>query len=165
MPSDQETFPRILGVDPGLRGAITIMDGAGLTIIDVPVHSLARGGKIKSEMDVYEFARWIDAQARIDHAFIEKVASMPGQGVSSVFSFGKTFGQLIGVIAANFIPMTLVPPQTWKKSLKVPAAKDGARARASELMPAFAGFWNRVKDDGRAEATLLAYYGYKTWKK
>ena len=63
------------------------------------------------------------------------------------------------VVAANFIPLTMVAPLKWKRALGVPADKDGARARASQLLPAHAGLWCRVKDDGRAEAALIAYYG------
>ncbi|MGE5548417.1 MAG: hypothetical protein ACM33T_16045 [Solirubrobacterales bacterium] len=101
----------------------------------------------------------IDAAGPIAHAFVEAVGAMPGQGVSSVFAFGKVFGLVLGILAANFIPHTLVPPQRWKRTLGVPADKDGARARASQLLPAHAGLWCRAKDDGRAEAALLAYFG------
>jgi crossover junction endodeoxyribonuclease RuvC len=86
---------------------------------------------------------------------------MPGQGVASMFAFGKAFGITIGVVSTLGIPSTLVSPVTWKKAMKVPG-KDAARARASQIMPAAAHHWPRVKDDGRAEAALLATYGLRS---
>jgi crossover junction endodeoxyribonuclease RuvC len=84
---------------------------------------------------------------------------MPGQGVSGVFAFGKAYGVVIGVLAAHGVPMTFVSPVKWKKALQVPASKDGARARASQLLPQAASEWPLVKDSGRAEAALIAYWG------
>ena len=151
----------ILGIDPGLSGAVAlyVADTGALVVHDMPTLDLARGGKAKRELDAVELARLIDAAGPIAHAYIEQVGAMPGQGVSSVFSFGKSYGLALGVLAANFIPHTLVPPQRWKRALGVPAAKDGARARASQLLPAHAALWTRVKDDGRAEAAMIALYG------
>ena len=151
----------VLGVDPGLSGAIALFTPAtgALIAFDTPTLSLARNGKAKREPDATELARLIDAAGPIAHAYVEQVGAMPGQGVSSVFAFGKVFGLVLGIIAANFIPVTLVAPVKWKRALNVPAEKDGARARASQLMPAHAGLWSRCKDDGRAEAALIAFYG------
>ena len=151
----------ILGIDPGLSGALAFFTpGTGALVVhDVPVLALTRNGKAKREVDAVELARLVDAAGPIDHAYIEAVGAMPGQGVSSVFAFGKVFGLLLGILAANFIPHTLVPPARWKRALRVPAEKDGARARASQLLPAHAGLWTRAKDDGRAEAALIAFYG------
>jgi crossover junction endodeoxyribonuclease RuvC len=150
---------RVLGIDPGLGGALAFLEGDDLTIHDMPVHRLRRGKASKMEIDLAELARLIDAANPIDHAIVELVGAMPGQGVSSVFAFGKGFGIVLGILAANFVPVTLVAPRRWKSSLQVPAAKDGARARASQLLPRHAGQWVRVKDDGRAEASLMALYG------
>ena len=108
-----------------------------------------RGGKTKRELDAHALARLI-GDRRPGHAFVELVGAMPGQGVSSVFAFGKSFGVVIGVPAALGIPFTLISPQVWKGALGVSAGKDGARARASQLMPAAAHHWTRVRDDGRA---------------
>jgi crossover junction endodeoxyribonuclease RuvC len=119
-----------------------------------------RGGKTKRELDAHALARLI-GDRRPGHAFVELVGAMPGQGVSSVFAFGKSFGVVIGVLAALDVPFTFVAPVVWKRAFGVPAAKDGARARASQLMPAAAHHWTRVRDDGRAEAALIAYYGLR----
>ncbi|TAN71907.1 MAG: hypothetical protein EPN20_04200 [Magnetospirillum sp.] len=88
---------------------------------------------VERDPDVVELARLIDAAGHIEHAYAEAVGAMPGQGVSSVFAFGKVFGLALGILAANFIPHTLVTPQRWKRALEGPAEKDGARARASQL--------------------------------
>jgi crossover junction endodeoxyribonuclease RuvC len=135
----------IAGIDPGLSGAVAFLDtatGAVLDIADMPTLALSRGGKNKRELDAHSMARLI-AEHRPGHAFVELVGAMPGQGVSSVFVFGKSFGVVIGVPAALGVPFTLVAPVVWKRALSVPAAKDGARARASQLLPASAYHWTR----------------------
>jgi crossover junction endodeoxyribonuclease RuvC len=86
---------------------------------------------------------------------------MPGQGVSSVFSFGRTYGAIEGVVASLGIPMRRVVPQVWIKKMKVRNGKDGARAMAMELFPHSADKFARKKDHNRADAALLAYYASK----
>ena len=76
-----------------------------------------------------------------------------------MFKFGYVCGGLRGLVASHFIPVTYLTPKKWKGALGVPKAKDGARARASELLPGYSHLWQRVKDDGRAEAALIALYG------
>ncbi len=147
------------GIDPGLSGAIAFYEqGYVYNIWDIPTFDLVRNGKKKREIDEISLARLLD-RVDIDHVWLEQVSSMPKQGVSSVFSFGQTFGIIKGIIAAFKLPMTLITPAVWKKALKVPASKDGARARASQLIPGGATYWPLVKHDGRAEAALIAYYG------
>ena len=152
----------ILGIDPGIDGALAFLrsDG-GLEICDMPVHRLKRGGKAKREIDRYELARIVDAQGPITRAFIELVGAMPGQGVTSTFQFGRSLGIVEGVIAAGFIPTDYVAPRRWRAAMAVRDGKDGSRARASALMPSCASLWSRVKDDGRAEAVLIALYGQR----
>lgn len=151
----------ILGVDPGLSGACALYSTESnglLEVFDMP--TIDAGAGSKRVLDESTLAWRIDAFAkRIKHAYVERVGAMPGQGVTSMFSFGTSYGIVRGVIAANFIPITLVAPAKWKKALGVPAEKDGARARASQLMPASSPLWARAKDDGRAEAALIALYG------
>jgi crossover junction endodeoxyribonuclease RuvC len=153
----------LAGIDPGLSGAVALLDaatGAVVDLWDMPVLVLSRGGKQKRELDPHSLAGAL-GRDRIGHAFVEQVGAMPGQGVSSVFSFGKSFGMTIGVLATLGIPMSFVAPAVWEKALGVPAAKDGARARASQLMPAAAHHWPLVKHDGRAESALIAYHGLR----
>lgn len=157
----------ILGIDPGLSGALCLMGDVThhSEIIDIPTFSLSRNGKNKREVDAIGLSNAINEHLPIKHCFIEQVGAMPGQGVSSVFAFGKSYGVIIGVLAARGIPVTYVHPRVWKKALGVPAAKDGARARASQLLPRLSAKWSRAKDDGRAEAALIAYWGIEALKR
>jgi crossover junction endodeoxyribonuclease RuvC len=84
---------------------------------------------------------------------------MPNQGVSSMFTFGKSAGIIEGVLGAMNIPVTFVTPQKWMKAMNVVGGKDGSRKRASELLPEFASEFKRVKDNGRSDACLIALYG------
>jgi crossover junction endodeoxyribonuclease RuvC len=149
----------IVGLDPGLSGGIALLglDGA-LKVLDMPTVEIDRGGKARREIDTAALADLLrDAGAA--HAWLERVASRPGQGVASMFAFGRGVGQIEGVLAALRLPMSYVTPQAWRKALRVPDGKDGSRLRASQIMPAYAGEWRRAKDDGRAEAALIAMYG------
>jgi crossover junction endodeoxyribonuclease RuvC len=151
----------ICGCDPGLAGALAFLDPAmpeTIETFDIPVHLLTRGGKQKREVDIVELIRLV-AMRRITHAFIEQAGAQPQQGSSSTFSFGKTYGVILGVVASHNIPLSIVPLLRWKRALHVPRAKDAARARASQLLPAAADQWRLRKHDGRAEAALIALYG------
>lgn len=163
----------IIGVDCGLSGALALMrDGVVTEVMDMPTLVLSRGAKAKREVDAHLLADRLEAE-RPDHAFVEQLwGMMPlndpegrGQGAARAFAHGKGYGIIIGVLAALDIPITLVTAQRWKKSLGVPADKDGARARASQLMPAAARLWPLKKHDGRAESALIALYGYQSMAK
>jgi crossover junction endodeoxyribonuclease RuvC len=147
----------VAGIDPGLDGAVAFL-GEDLTVVDMPVLQLSRGGKQKRELDAHALARLLSTTS-IDHAFVEAVGARPGQGVTSMFSLGRSVGIIVGVLAALDIPLTMAAPAAWKRSLAVPKAKDGARARASQLLPAAAAHWPLKRHHGRAEAALLALYG------
>ena len=151
-----------LGIDPGLSGALALYRPLGdhLTILDVPVHELTRNGKHKREVDVQRLADMIaDVADDAPIVLIENSTPMPGQGAASTFAFGKTFGLLYGVCAAHKLVIHKVAPAKWKRDLAVPKDKDGARARASVLMPAHSRNWPLKKHDGRAEAALIALWG------
>lgn len=154
-----------LGIDPGLSGAIALYtpDTGALIVHDVPTYELARNGKKKREVDLHACARIIDDLARDagTSILVEQVSSMPGQGVSSVFAFGKVYGILLGLAASTFVPLDTVTPAVWKKAMGVTSSKDGARAKASAILPQHSHLWARVKDDGRAEAALIAVYASK----
>lgn len=145
----------VLGIDPGMSGSLAFFDIThnAMRVEDVPCFQGER-----REIDVYGLARIISS-ATVGHAFIEQVHAMPKQGVSSTFKFGDAYGAARGALAAFGIPMTKVPPSVWKRSLQVPATEEGARARASELLPLHAHLWPRKKDHNRAEAALIAEYG------
>ena len=152
----------ILGIDPGLSGALALYDTSEQTVevFDMPVLELVRNGKTKREVSAQALANLL-AAIRIKAAFVERVNAMPGQGVTSVFSFGRSTGIVEGILAAYDIPTTLVTPQAWQKAVGQRAGKDGSRERAMQLFPAQADLFQRKKDDGRSDAALIAYYGAK----
>jgi crossover junction endodeoxyribonuclease RuvC len=156
----------IIGIDPGLSGAVALYntETGALVVEDIPTLALTRGGKAKRDVNVPELARIIDA-AQPDRAFIEAVSSMPGQGVSSVFKFGEVLGIIRGCLA--FVPTASVPPAVWKRAMGIPSGsgKDASRALATNLFPRHSSLFARVKDDGRAEAALLAVYGARKIEK
>ena len=150
-----------IGVDPGMSGAVAILENERLIqVFDMPTVEIEVNGKrkrrISPEMLVSEIGMYVD-DCRC--AYIEKVSAMPGQGVSSMFAFGEALGLVRGVFAGLRVPQHLVPPATWKRDLKVPTGKDGSRAMAAQLWPLNASEFKRVKDDGRAEAALIALWG------
>ena len=146
----------ILGVDPGLSGAMALIhDGMIVDVIDTPIFEI----KGKKVFDLYGFARWLDnanAQHAIEKAVIEEVGAMPGQGVTSMFNFGSVYGHVRGAIATHFIAITDVRPQVWKKHYRLGQDKDASRRVACALWPTESKRFARKKDDGRAEACLLA---------
>jgi len=148
----------ILGIDPGASGAIARLTAMGdLQIWDMPTRTVVRNGKEKRELDVTRLATILE-EAGASEACVEQVGARPGQGVTSMFAFGRAVGQVEGALAACALPIHYVTPQVWRRRLAVPAGKSGSRLRASELMPAYATEWRRAKDDGRAEAALIAMY-------
>lgn len=151
-----------IGIDPGFTGAI-VMIPAGCNIIsvaDTPILESKKGKKIKKEYFIPGMASLLESVSPEAHVFIEKVHAMPGQGVTSMFNFGKGFGIWLGIIVALKLPYTLVTPQAWKKKmLDGKGNKDDSRIRAIELCPEQADYFKRKKDIGRADATLIAMYG------
>lgn len=155
----------IYGIDPGLSGAIAVLaNGELMDVQDLPVVAVS-GGTVKRALDPAALAallRGWRAQIGVDaeHAAIEFVAARPGQGVAGVFSLGHTAGAIAGVVATLGIPSQLVTPMKWKRALGVSSDKTDARAAASRLFPSHAGRWARVRDDGRAEAALIAFWAW-----
>ncbi len=155
---------RILGIDPGMSGALAMWDGSNLITYEIPtVKSTGRGREIVwAELN----AHWDDEFFWADHVFLERVHSRPGEGVSSAFKFGTVFGGLRAMAAAKLMPLTLVTPSQWMKVMGVGrGSKEASVLRATELFPNNAkGFRGPKggKKDGVAEASLIAMYGYKT---
>lgn len=152
----------ICGIDPGLSGAIAFYEpnSGELQVFDMPTHTKTVSGKDRRVIDIYGLGRIIDSLAHdISLAVVEQVNAMPKQGVSSSFNFGFAAGCAQMAIAALNIPLRTVRPATWKKEMHLQADKNASRQEASRLMPKHAGLWPLVKHDGRAEASLLAYYG------
>jgi crossover junction endodeoxyribonuclease RuvC len=155
----------IAGIDPGLSGAVALYQpGANTapTILDMPTYEITTNGKKRRQLNIYELARWLDLNApTIKEAVIEDPRSMPTDGGVQAFKFGFNCGAVQGVVAANFIPTKLVAPNAWKRAMGLTSDKDASRRLASQMLPQHAGLWARVKDDGRAEALLLAIWGAK----
>jgi crossover junction endodeoxyribonuclease RuvC len=150
----------ILAIDPGAKGALAFFDAVKgtLDIVDCPTVEVKRGAKIKAEISPQMLAAIIRARSP-STAILEKVGAMPGQGVSSMFQFGRGVGMYEGVLAALQVPVTYVTPQAWQKAVGAREGKDAGRARAAELYPAYAQMFARKKDDGRADAALMADWG------
>lgn len=150
----------ILGIDPGLNGAIAEYDTetGHVVIHDMPTMEVTRNGRKKREVNAQLLSQVI-ASAYAKKAVVERVGAMPGQGVTSVFSFGRSIGIVEGILAAYDIPTTIVVPTVWQKAVSMRGGKDGSRERATQLFPAQANLFSRKKDDGRSDAALIAYYG------
>lgn len=151
----------ILGIDPGLSGALAFYypETGALDVVDMPTIK-SGGAKGKNEIDRTALARLIDTSAAsITHCFLEKVGGRPGEGAAGAFNFGRGVGLLEMAICAHFIPMTQVTPAVWKKAMGCTGDKEQSRARASDILPRHADKWPLKKHDGRAEAAVLAVYG------
>lgn len=152
----------IIGIDPGASGAVAILqeNGSLVQVFDMPTVQILVGGKNKNRISPEMLAAEIRLyKVHATKAYIEQVSAMPGQGVTSMFSFGESFGLARGVLAGLGIPCELVTPAKWKRDLRLSAGKDISRARAASLWPEQAQEFKRVKDDGKAEAALIAYWG------
>ena len=130
----------------------------------MPIFVLPKGAKGKrTELDLTALAHLFDGWSGAPiRAFVERVSASPQMGTTSAFSFGGSYMAVRMACAAHFIPTELVTPQVWKRALGVaggPGKTDAVRARASALMPRHAHLWTRAKDDGIAEAAMIALYG------
>lgn len=147
----------ILGVDPGLTGAIAFYDPVLKSIhhvSDIPLNPKT------NTIDLYQLSNLINGHSLSTAlACVEDPSSMPGQGVVSMFTFGKVCGTINGIVASNNIPLFHVKPSVWKKILGLTSDKNLSRAMASQMFPKQADLFKRKKDDGRAEAALLAFFG------
>ena len=152
---------RILGVDPGLSGALALLGGDELLVFDIPTVERIVNKKKKRQIDAHNLSLWLECnRLKIALAVIEQVGTMPSQGVTSAFNFGFTTGVIHGILAAVGIPMRTVVPQVWKRKFGLLGQdKDASRQEASRRLPKFAHHWPLKKHDGRAEAALLAVYG------
>jgi len=148
-----------IGIDPGFSGAIAFYAPKEniVSVYDMPVYQNAKG---KTEINLYELHEILEPETDEPHmAIIEQVAAMRGQGVTSMFRFGQSYGVTQMAVAAHKIPMQFVTPAKWKSYLGLSRDKGVSRSLASQRFPKQADLFKRVKDDGRAEAALLALYG------
>ena len=149
-----------VGIDPGKTGAIAVLDsyGAPFAIHDMPYE----GGEVVGAWVAEVINDLIDPRAFAGNqvtVWVEKVGAMPKQGLSSTWTFAQGYGTLLGVCAALEVRTKRVTPATWKRTMKVSREKGTSRRLACELWPSWSDQFKRVKDDGRAEACLIAEYG------
>ena len=159
----------IIGIDPGISGSICFLDnGKILDVIEMPI--MTDGKKNKKQINgsqVYnEITKRIKQfeknQIRV---VIEHVSAMPGQGVTSMFNFGQSFGILKGICTAMQLPMYFVRPAKWKKYFNLlNSEKDASRTRAIEIFPYFSSQLSRKKDSNKADAILIASFYHETYK-
>lgn len=159
-------FRLTFGIDPGQSGAISVLaDGKFERFVDMPTIPRNAGGMHVCGAQLANALREIMARhpGASMIAVLEAVSAMPKQGVTSVFRFGEGYGCIRGVLGALSIPFILVPPQTWKRYLRLTGCdKDAARTLAIQRVPAASAFLHRKKDVGRADALLLALWGEMT---
>ena len=159
----------IIGIDPGISGSICFFDnGKILDVIEMPI--MTDGKKNKKQVNgsqVYnEISKRIKQfeknQIRV---VIEHVSAMPGQGVTSMFNFGQSFGILKGICTAMQLSMYFVRPAKWKKYFNLlNSEKDASRTRAIEIFPYFSSQLSRKKDSNKADAILIASFYHETYK-
>ena len=156
---------RIFGIDPGLSGAIAILeDDKVLDVVDIPVMSEGKKNKrqLNSALQVSLLKENIVSQEEVT-VVVEQVNAMPGQGVTSMFNFGQTFGAIKGVCAALDLPIFFVRPSKWKKHFElINSSKDSSRTKAIEMYPKLSNQLTKKKDVNKSDAILIARYYSET---
>lgn len=151
-----------IGIDPGLTGAVAMIQEIGdedaILIWDIPIIAMGARRKQLNMAGMTTILRTSYPESNKIIAAIEGQQAMPGQGVSSVFSLGQTYGGIMGCLAALGIGYEIISPSVWKKAYRLSKNKELSRTRALELYPDCAPYLSRKKDHGRAEALLLADY-------
>ena len=156
---------RIFGIDPGLSGAIAILDNKEvIDIIELPV--MAEGKKNKRQLNSAHLSQYmtkniIDINDTV--VVVEQVNAMPGQGVTSMFNFGQTFGVIKGICAALKIPIYFVRPSKWKKHFDlIRSSKDASRTKVIEMYPSLSNLLSKKKDVNKSDAILIAKFFNET---
>ena len=159
----------IIGIDPGISGSICFFqDGKIIDVVEMP--TMTEGKKNKKQVNGSQIFNEISVRIKnLDKkdikVVIEQVSAMPGQGVTSMFNFGQSFGILKGICSAMQLPMYFVRPAKWKKYFNlINSEKDASRTRAIEIFPYFSGQLSRKKDSNKADAILIASFYYETYK-
>ena len=159
----------IIGIDPGISGSICFFEnGKIIDVIEMPTMTQRKKNKrqvncsqiyneINKKIEMYE-----NQNVRV---VIEQVSAMPGQGVTSMFNFGQSFGILKGICSAMRLPMYFVRPAKWKKYFNlINSEKDASRTRVIEMFPYFSSQLSKKKDSNKADAILIASFYYETYK-
>ena len=151
----------IVGIDPGFTGAIAILDKKGEIILyDMPTLYIMK----RKQVDGKALTRFFKPISHIiEMAIVEDVHAMPEQGVTSTFRFGYSAGIIMGVLQALGIKTLRVKPSAWKQALGLSRDKAESLSLATKLFPKYKSYFKRAKDDGRAEACLIAHFGMNTF--
>ena len=159
----------VIGIDPGISGSICFFqDGKIIDVVEMP--TMTEGKKNKKQVNGSQIYNEISQKIKnIDKkdikVIIEQVSAMPGQGVTSMFNFGQSFGILKGICSAMQLPMYFVRPTKWKKYFNlINSEKDASRTKAIEVFPYFSSELSRKKDSNKADAILIASFYYETYK-
>ena len=166
----------IIGIDPGISGAICfIKNGKIIDVVEMP--SMADGKKNKRQVNGAEVTNIFNKVINTNHdkmgsrdenevkVVIEHVTAMPGQGVTSMFNFGQSFGVIKGICAALKLPIYFVSPAKWKKYFNlIKTEKDASRTKAIEILPYISSQLSRKKDANKADAILLASFFFETYQ-
>ena len=159
----------IIGIDPGISGSICFFqDGIIKDVVEMP--TMTEGKKNKKQVNGSQiFNEILKRIKNIDKkdikVVIEQVSAMPGQGVTSMFNFGQSFGILKGISSAMQLPMYFIRPAKWKKYFNlINSEKDASRTKAIEIFPYFSTQLSRKKDSNKADAILIASFFYETYK-
>jgi crossover junction endodeoxyribonuclease RuvC len=159
----------IIGIDPGISGSICFFqDGKIVDVVEMP--TMIEGKKNKKQVNGSQIVNEIlekikELDKREIKVVIEQVSAMPGQGVTSMFNFGQSFGILKGICSSMQLPMYFVRPAKWKKYFNlINSEKDASRTRAIEIFPYFSKQLSRKKDSNKADAILIASFYYETYK-
>ena len=159
----------IIGIDPGISGSICFFEnGKIIDVIEMP--TMTEGKKNKRQVNgsqIYNeiLKRVKNIEKKDIRVVIEQVSAMPGQGVTSMFNFGQSFGILKGICSAMQLPMYFVRPAKWKKYFNlIKSEKDASRTRAIEIFPYFSSQLSKKKDTNKADAILIASFYNETYK-
>ena len=159
----------VIGIDPGISGSICFFqDGKIIDVVEMP--TMIEGKKNKKQVNGSQIFNEISYRIKkIDKkdikVIIEQVSAMPGQGVTSMFNFGQSYGIVKGICSAMQLPMYFVRPAKWKKYFNlINSEKDASRARAIEIFAYFSSQLSRKKDSNKADAILIASFYYETYK-
>ena len=159
----------VIGIDPGISGSICFFqDGKIIDVVEMP--TMIEGKKNKKQVNGSQIFNEISERIKkIDKkdikVIIEQVSAMPGQGVTSMFNFGQSYGILKGICSTMQLPMYFVRPAKWKKYFNlINSEKDASRTKAIEIFPYFSAQLSRKKDCNKADAILIASFYYETYK-
>ena len=152
---------RIFGIDPGIAGAIAILDDKKIyDVIDLP--TMSDGKKNKRQLNSAHLSQYISnniLDINKSVVVVEQVNAMPGQGVTSMFNFGQTFGAIKGISATLKLPIFFARPSKWKKHFElINSSKDASRTKVIEMYPSISSRLAKKKDVNKAEAILIARY-------